>query len=147
MRDMAPSPWLYAFLKAQEQFRPTAFRPTKRDVWTIGYGHTKGVQPGQVCTLEMGEVFLHADVAWAAEAVRRCVAVPLTQPQFDALVSFVYNVGAPAFVESRVLRFLDDGNYAAAAHDMLAWDHQGGEVLAGLTARREQERARFLSPA
>lgn len=144
---MQPSQWLWDYLKAREQFRPTAFKPTKRDVWTIAYGHTKGVQPGDTCTVEEGLAFLRTDVAWAVEAVNRAVTVPLTQPQFDALVSFVYNIGAPNFFTSTLLKQLDAGDYAAAAHDMLAWDHQAGAELAGLETRREQERARFLQAA
>lgn len=144
---MAPSSWLWDYLKAREQFRPTAFRPTKRDRWTIGYGHTAGVQPGDICSLAQAEVYLRGDVAWAVEAVNRGVTVPLSQPQFDALVSFVYNVGAPAFFSSTLLRQLDAGDYTAAANDMLAWDHQGGVELDGLETRREQERARFLQAA
>lgn len=144
---MQPSQWLWDYLKAREQFRPTAFKPTKRDVWTIAYGHTKGVQPGDTCSLEEGDAFLKEDVAWAVVAVNRAVTVPLTQPQFDALVSFVYNVGAPAFLTSTLLRQLDAGDYTSAANDLLAWDKQAGEVLAGLDVRREQERARFLQAA
>lgn len=145
--NMQPSPWLWDYLKAREQFRPCAFKPTKRDVWTLAYGHTKGVKPGDTCTLDEGQALLEQDVAWAAEAVNRAVTVPLTQPQFDALVSFVYNVGAPNFFTSTLLKHLDAGRYAAAADDLLQWNHQGGEVLDGLTARREQERTRFLAAA
>lgn len=144
---MQPSTWLYDYLKAREQFRPTAFKPTKRDVWTIAYGHTKDVKPGDTCTLAQGEIWLREDVAWAVEAVNRAVTVPLTQPQFDALVSFVYNIGAPNFFTSTLLKQLDAGDYEAAANDMLAWDHQHGVVLNGLLTRREQERERFLSAA
>jgi len=144
---MTPSSWLYDYLKEREQFRPTAFKPTKRDVWTIGYGHTKGVQQGDTCTVAQGEAWLREDVAWAVEAVNRAVTVPLTQPQFDALVSFVYNVGAPNFLTSTLLKQLDAGDYEAAADEFPKWNHQAGEVLDGLTVRREQERARFLAAA
>lgn len=144
---MQPSPWLYDYLKAREQFRPCAFKPTRKDRWTIAYGHTAGVKPGDTCTLEEGQALLEQDVAWAVEAVNRAVTVPLTQPQFDALVSFVYNIGAPAFLTSTLLKHLDAGNYGAAADDMLQWNHQDGEVLDGLTVRREQERTRFLTAA
>lgn len=144
---MQPSPWLWDYLKAREQFRPCAFKPTKRDVWTIGYGHTAGVKPGDTCTLEQGHALLEGDVAWAVEAVNRAVTVPLTQSQFDALVSFVYNVGAPAFFTSTLLKKLDAGDYAGAAAEFARWNHQGGEVLEGLTVRREQERDRFLEAA
>lgn len=147
MLNMTPSPWLYDFLKAREAFRPTAYRPTKHDVWTIGYGHTKGVNYGDTCSIEQAGVFLQQDVAWAVAAVNRGVTVPLTQPQFDALVSFVYNVGAEAFFASTLLRQLDAKDYTAAANDLLAWDHQAGVVLDGLKTRREQERTRFLAAA
>lgn len=147
MLTMQPSQWLYDFLKAREQFRPTAYRPTRHDVWTIGYGHTKGVQPTDTCSLEQGDTYLQQDVAWAVAAINRSVTVPLTQPQFDALVSLVYNIGAPAFFGSTLLRTLDDRDYAGAANDMLAWDHQDGVVLNGLETRREQERTRFLAAA
>lgn len=136
-----------AMIKGFEQFRPTAFRPTKRDVWTIGYGHTKGVQPGDTCTLDQALAYLQDDVAWAVEAVNRAVTVPLSQPQFDALVSFVYNVGAPAFFTSTLLKQLDAGDYTSAANDMLDWDYQAGVVLDGLTTRRERERDCFLQAA
>lgn len=147
MLSMTPSPRLYAYLRDREQFRPTAFKPTKRDKWTIGYGRTKGVKPGDTCTLADGERFLREDVAWAVEAVNRAATVPLTQNQFDALVSFVYNVGAPNFLTSHLLQHLDAGAYAKAADDMLQWDHQDGVVVAGLDVRRHQERAWFLEPA
>lgn len=147
MLNMTPSRWLWDFLKAREQFRPTAFKPTKRDVWTIAYGHTKNVKQGDTCSLEQGDDYLTADVEWALQAVNRAVTVPLTQPQFDALVSLVYNIGAPAFFGSTLLRTLDDRDYAGAANDMLAWDHQDGVVLNGLETRREQERTRFLAAA
>lgn len=144
---MTPSPWLFEYLKAREQFRPTAFKPTKRDKWTISYGHTAGVAPGDTCTLAQAVDFLQDDVAWAVVAVNRAVIAHLTQPQFDALVSFVYNVGAPAFLTSTLLKRLDSGDYAGAAAQFSLLDKQDGETLGGLVVRREQERARFLAPA
>jgi len=144
---MTPSPWLYDYLKAREQFRPCAFKPTRKDRWTLGYGHTAGVKPGDTCTLEQGDALLQRDVAWAVEAVNRAVTVPLTQPQFDALVSFVYNVGAPNFFTSTLLRKLDAADYVGAAAEFAKWNHQDGEVVDGLTVRREQERTRFLEAA
>lgn len=144
MLNMTPSRWLWDFLKAREQFRPTAFKPTKRDVWTIAYGHTKNVKQGDTCSLEQGDDYLTADVEWALQAVNRAVTVPLTQPQFDALVSLVYNIGAPNFLTSTLLKRLDAKDYAGAAAEFLEWDHQAGEVLEGLRLRRAAERVRFL---
>src|SRR5437870_5011297 len=73
--------------KGFEGLRTRAYRDAV-GVWTIGYGHTGGVQPGQVITRQRAEQLLRADTAWAQAAVRRDVKVPLTQGQFDALTSF-----------------------------------------------------------
>lgn len=114
-------------------------------VLTIGYGHTKNVQPGQVITEEEAEALLRADCADAEAAVARLVKVPLNQSQFDALVSFTFNVGAGNLERSTLLRRLNAGNYERAADEMLRWDRGGGRVLKGLTLRRDAERALFLS--
>lgn len=146
MRDMAPSPWLYAFLKAQEQFRPTAFRPTKRDVWTIGYGHTKGVKEGDTCTTAQAEEWLQQDVVTAVMAVRNLVKVALTQNQFDALVSLIYNCG-PEPLEKTLGQQLNAGNYNGAAGQFKRWDYQAGKELPGLETRRVAEMNHFLLAA
>src|SRR5262245_12639546 len=68
--------------------------------WTIGYGHTAGVQPGDTCSREQALDWLRKDLAWAEAAVNRLVAVPLEQHQFDALVSFTFNLGQGALAQS-----------------------------------------------
>lgn len=142
---MTPSLACYALLKRFEQFRPTAYRPTKADVPTIGYGHTAGVRMGDTCTYAQAESWLTEDTLTAASAVNRYVTVPLTQAMFDALVSFVFNIGVGNFEESALLRELNDGEYELAADEILKWDHQGRTVLEGLERRDEAERALFLS--
>lgn len=112
---------------------------------TIGYGTTAGVKIGQTITKERAEEMLRADVAAFERHVLRLVKVPLTQGQFDALVAFVYNVGAGAFEKSTMLRQLNAGLYADAARQFDRWNKAGGEVLAGLTRRRAAERALFES--
>ncbi|EAA7932780.1 lysozyme, partial [Salmonella enterica subsp. enterica] len=77
--------------------------------------------------------------------VSRLVKVRLTQGQFDALVSFAYNLGARTLSTSTLLRKLNAGDYAGAADEFLCWNKAGGKVLKGLTRRREAERALFLS--
>ncbi|EBG9759466.1 lysozyme, partial [Salmonella enterica] len=77
--------------------------------------------------------------------VSRLVKVKLTQGQFDALVSFAYNLGARTLSTSTLLRKLNAGDYAGAADEFLRWNKAGGKVLNGLTRRREAERALFLS--
>ncbi len=144
---MTPSPWLYDFLKQYERFRPTAYLPTKHDVWTIGYGHTRGVKEGDCCTMQDAEDWLHADTAAAASAVSRLVIVALTQQQYDALCSLTFNIGSGAFAASTLLRKLNNYDYAGAAAEFPRWNKQAGKVLDGLTARRAAERDHFLSGA
>src|ERR1035437_3806931 len=71
----------------------TAYQDSK-GVWTIGYGHTSGVTPGDTCSQEKAESWLLSDVAWAEAAVNRYVTVSLTQGEFDALTDFTFNLGA-----------------------------------------------------
>lgn len=130
-------------LKSHEGLRLKAYMPTPNDVWTIGYGHTKTAKPGMVITAARALELLDGDIAWAEHAVRRLVTVPLKQHQFDALVSFAYNVGAGAFGRSTLLRMLNAHDYDGAAGQFPRWNKQAGRVLAGLTKRRAEEQALF----
>lgn len=114
-------------------------------VWTIGYGHTGGVAERQSVTKQEAEEYLKSDVAFAEDVVNEYVEVELTQHQFDALVCFVFNVGADAFRDSTLLRLLNQGQTEEAAEQFLRWNKAGGKVLTGLTRRREAERELFLS--
>lgn len=108
---------------------------------TIGYGHRvtppesfpQGIDEAQAAAL------LAKDVGQAEQAVGRLVRVALTQGQFDALVDFCYNLGAGRLAASSPLRELNAGRQDAAGEQLLSWDHAGGEVNAGLKARRESE--------
>lgn len=146
MQFLSPSPWLYTAIKNFELFRPTAYRPTSRDVWTIAWGHTLGVKEGDVCDMAQGELWLQDDVRPAAQAVNQHVTVALTQNQFDALVDFAFNCGVGAFEESTLLRLLNDGSYSGASNEFLRWDRQAGQILSGLLTRRTAEQARFNTP-
>lgn len=134
-----------AAIERREAFRPTAYKPTSADVWTIGYGHTAGVKEGDTCTLDQARAWFAQDSSWASAVVSTHVTVPLTQNQFDALTSLAYNIGASNFSESTLVRLLNDGNYAGAADEFRVWRKQGKRVLQGLVNRREDERAQFLS--
>lgn len=115
-------------------------------VWTIGYGHTgPDVSRGIDITTEQAETLLAADVAWAEAVVNRAVKVPITQPQFDALVDFTFNVGGANFVRSTLLRMVNAGDYSGAADQFLRWNKAGGKALEGLTRRRAAERQMFLT--
>ncbi|TAJ97487.1 MAG: lysozyme [Reyranella sp.] len=113
--------------------------------WTIGYGHTAGVRRGDTCTEEQASEWLRQDLGLAEAAVRTRVEVPLTQGQFDALASFIFNVGVHAFVHSTLLRLLNGGDYEGAAGQFERWINGASGPLPGLVARRAAERDLFLS--
>lgn len=116
-------------------------------VWTIGVGHIKGVKPGDVATADQVDRWLREDAQEAEDAVNRLARAPLTQAQFDALVSFTFNLGAGALERSTLLKRLNGRDYDAAANEFLRWNIAGGRVLAGLTKRRIAERMLFLTGA
>jgi lysozyme len=96
-------------------------------------------------TEQEAEDLLKEDVSKFEECVNQAVEVDLTQDEFDALVSFSFNVGCGAFMGSTLLRLLNAGNKQAAAQQLLRWDKAGGKVLAGLARRRAAERQVFLA--
>lgn len=116
-------------------------------IWTIGYGHTSGVKPGDVCTSAQADEWLDSDIAQAERAVNTMARVPMTQGQFDALVSFTYNLGGNALQGSTLLRLLNAGATQIAASEFPKWDHVAGAVSAGLLKRRVAEQALFLGVA
>lgn len=134
-------------IKDYEQFRPTAYMPTPRDVPTIGWGHTEGVKMGDTCTTDQAEVFFRQDTAAAVREVNQHVTVTLTQNEFDALVSLCFNIGTSNFQNSTLLQLLNSGaQRALVAGQFGRWNKQKGRVLDGLTARRAKEAALFLHP-
>lgn len=120
-------------------------------VWTIGYGHTKGVRSGQHITEAEAEAFLVEDIQVAIASVRRKVNVPLSQHQFDALVSWTYNLGEGNLASSTLLRKLNAGEYSAVPSEMTKWHKatvNGVKVsLPGLVRRRAAESALFTLDA
>lgn len=114
-------------------------------VWTIGYGHTLNVHPGDVCTQVQAEMWLEQDVAWAVQAVSSHVTSQITQGEFDALVDFTFNLGASNFNHSTLLRLVNAGDFEHAANEFEKWSHAGGKVVAGLLRRRLAEKAEFQS--
>jgi GH24 family phage-related lysozyme (muramidase) len=144
----AASPSLSAqgldLVKRFEGLRLAAYQDSA-GVWTIGYGHTGNVRPGQRITEAQAEQLLRKDVAWAEDAVRKNVDVPLSQGQFDALVSFTFNLGSGALQRSTLLKKLNAGDYAGAQAEFGRFVHAGGRVLPGLVRRRADEAALFGS--
>lgn len=114
-------------------------------VWTIGFGHTKGVYQGQRITQQQAEDMLRSELIGYENAVRESVKVPLNQNQFDALTSFTYNCGISALKTSTLLEKLNAGDYIGAANELPRWNKGGGQVLTGLVRRRQAEKDLFLS--
>tara|TARA_R110000822_G_scaffold114620_3_gene246296 strand:- start:885 stop:1631 length:747 start_codon:yes stop_codon:yes gene_type:complete len=112
-------------------------------IWTIGYGLTEGVYEGMRLSESDAETALRREMAKHERAIVRLVTVPLSQPQFDALVSFSYNVGSGALGRSTLLRKLNAGNYKGAQGSFAAWRMAGGKVYRGLVRRRAAEAALF----
>ncbi|NNP70918.1 lysozyme [Acinetobacter sp. Ac_5812] len=118
-------------------------------VWTIGTGTTvypngTKVKKGDVCTLEQAKSYFAHDLKRFEASVNNLVKVPLSQNQFDALVSLVYNIGQTAFSKSTLLKKLNAKDYQGAADQFPEWNKGGGKVLKGLVRRRAAERALFL---
>ncbi|MGP4772512.1 lysozyme [Acinetobacter sp. PFS20] len=118
-------------------------------IWTIGIGTTvypNGVEvkEGDTCTLEQAKSYFKQDLAKFEKTVNDSVKVPLTQNQFDALVSLTYNIGSSAFKSSTLLKKLNKRDYQGAADQFTLWNKAKGKILDGLTRRRAAERALFL---
>lgn len=114
-------------------------------VLTIGYGHTHAVKAGDMITGVQADAFLREDLQVAELTVNTNVKVKLTQGQFDALVSFVFNLGSGNFVKSTLIKKLNAGDYAGAADEFGKWVNAGGKKLSGLVKRRAAEREVFLT--
>lgn len=150
-------------IKSFEGFRANAYPDPKSggDPWTAGYGTTKfpsgrPVKQGDKVTPGQAELYLREDVKKFAAMVDAAVSVPLTQGQYDAMVSIVYNVGPGSKLKDGIIR-LKNGNpstllkklnardYKGAADEFLRWVSPGSPVEAGLRRRRTAERNLFLS--
>lgn len=134
-------------IREAEGLRLKAYRDSV-GVATIGYGHTGRMSPPPVfantsITRAEAEAYLLSDVKACEEIVRRNVAVPLTQGQFDALVSWVFNLGEGNLRVSTLLRKLNAGDYKGAAKEFERWVYAGEKVLPGLVTRRQAERELF----
>lgn len=141
-----------SLIKGYEQLRLTAYLPTPNDVPTIGWGHTKGVKIGDSITLEQAQQFFEEDVFRAMHLVNKMVdrlqqydkSFSLTQSQFDALVSLVFNIETSIAPENSIRRALARGDLLAACQAFFLWRKQGSKDLLGLARRRVKEMSLFL---
>ena len=133
-------------VKSFEGFYPKAYNDGFGNV-TIGYGFTKHTLPG----LEWGDRISKAEadrhlykVLKAREPfVYKNIKTPITQEQFDALISWIYNVGGSAAKRSVLIKKINNGDYESAAKEFIKWNHVDGRRVRGLTIRREKEKELF----
>ena len=128
-------------IKSFEGCKLVAYKPVPTEqYWTIGYGHYGAdVKPGEKISQAQAEMYLRADLEKFERAVD-ALRLPLNQNQQDALVSFAYNCGV-----GNLRKLCEGRTLSQIADKMLAYNKGGGKVLAGLTRRRNAERALFLS--
>lgn len=134
------------FIRLAEGFSPTR-KPDSKGKQQIGYGHN--IQPGEDIPQQISEAqaeqILQRDLDNVAGTLNDTVTVALTQNQFDALASLVYNIGQGQWGSSTILRLLNQGDYAGAAAQFTRWDKSAGGINQALLARRQAEQGTFQS--
>ena len=145
MKKMKTSNKGVELIKRHETLKLKAYK-CPAGVWTIGYGRTKDVREGMIIDNLTADEFLREDVQDAEYAVSRFVAKPLNQNQFDALVSFVFNLGATKFKNSTLLsRINNNPSDPDIRYQFSRWNKAGELVLSGLTKRRAEEADLYFS--
>ncbi|EJL33233.1 phage-related lysozyme (muraminidase) [Caulobacter sp. AP07] len=148
---MTPSPKIITFIQGYEKCRLKAYMPTPNDRPTLGWGSTgPDIRMGMKWTQVQADERFARDLARFGGQVSALLgSAPTTQDQYDALVSFAYNVGYGdgGLKTSTLLRMHKAGDYADAALQFARWDKQAGKSLAGLTKRRAAEAAIYRGGA
>lgn len=132
-------------IKSFEGCRLTAYKDSV-GVLTIGYGHTEGVKYGMSISQNKAEELLKNDLVKYENYVKKYITYALNQNQFDALVSFTYNLGGGNLQKSDLRKYLNAGYIEKAANEFDKWVYAGGKKLTGLVRRRAAEKALFLTP-
>ncbi len=112
--------------------------------WTVGFGH-RTIDKHTIISEDTAEKFLRYDLSYAERAVNKQITSALTENQFGALVSFVFNLGSGRLQSSTLRMKLNRGDYEGAANELMKWVKGGGRTLKGLVIRRQAERELFLS--
>ena len=132
-------------IKKWEGVRLQAYWDAYGKVWTIGYGHTKGVYQGMTITQKQAEDFLRSDIESHVRYMKKVITVPLNQNQFDALCSFHFNLGAYILQNSTMLKNINARKWTTVAENMKQYCYSGGVWLQGLYNRRVDEANLFLT--
>lgn len=150
MAELKASAAAFDLIKRFECLRLEAYL-CPAGVWTIGWGHTAGVKAGDRITPEQAATLLEEDVAVVEDGLPKVIHVPLAQGQWDALVSLCFNLKGGALglprLAPRLLAKINAGDFAGAVCEFLDINRANGQVLAGLTRRREAEVALFEQQA
>ena len=109
------------------------------DVWTIGCGHTRGVEEGDKISKKQADAFLSADIEMVETHVKRLITVDLDQSQWDAIVSWCFNLGCGNLRASTMLQVINLGELDKVSKQIIRWDKVGKKAVAGLTRRRKAE--------
>jgi lysozyme len=139
------------FIKSFEGFKSSPYLDSA-NIPTIGYGTilypngTRVSMTDNPITELLAEQFLLHDISQKTAGVEHVVAGSVNQNQFDALVSFAYNLGLGSLRGSTLLKLVNENQFSDAADEFLKWNHAGGQVVAGLTRRRLAEQQLFLTP-
>ncbi len=122
-----------------EGYSDTAIIPIKGDVPTLGFGTTEGVKMNDKITPPKALARALQDIQKYEGSIKKCVTVRLYQYEYDAYVSFSYNVGSSNFCNSTLVKKLNAKDYEGACKELLRWDRAKGRVVPGLTVRRKKE--------
>lgn len=131
-------------IKKYEGLRLKAYK-CPAGVLTIGYGHTNNVRPDDVITEQQAVELLLRDVYDCEGVISHLITKTLNQGQFDACISFIFNVGAGNFQKSTLRRKINEGDFESASKEFSKWVFSKGKKLNGLIKRREEERKLFIS--
>lgn len=132
------------FIREVEGFQREAYQD-EGGVWTIGFGHTRDVKEGDTISTHKANVHLNADIVIFEIQLQKLVRVDLTNNQYMALLSFIYNIGATQFADSTVLKYVNEGKFDLVPDELRKWNRVNNEVSLGLTRRREKEAKLFMN--
>jgi len=132
------------FIREVEGLEHNAYQD-EGGVWTIGYGHTRGVKEGDSISTHKANTYLNTDLIAFEIQLQRLVRVELTQNQYTALLSFIYNIGATQFAKSTLLKYVNEKKFDLVPDELRKWNRVNGEVSLGLTRRREKEAILFAN--
>jgi lysozyme len=132
-------------IAVHEGYRGDAYTPVAGDRPTLGFGDAQGVEPGDKTTPVRALVRLNDQAESFQRELRACIGdVPMHQHEWDAIVSWTFNVGSRAACGSTLVKKLRALDYAGACNELLRWDRFQGRRLAGLTKRRQAEHAQCM---